>query len=78
LIEAKREKEQKSVIKIFDQDPEIKILDGRWGPYITYKGKNYKIPKNVKAVELTADDCKEIISGSIQTKAKKTNKKKKQ
>jgi len=78
LIKAKRDKEKKAVIKIFDQDPEIKILDGRWGPYITFKGKNYKIPKNVKAVDLSADDCKKIISDSAESQSKRTSKKKKQ
>lgn len=75
LIEAKREKDRKAVIKIFDEDPEIRVLNGRWGPYISYNKKNYKIPKDTNAEELNIDDCKKIIAEGGSTK-KKTRKKK--
>ena len=74
LIRLKREKDQKAVIKIFDSDPEIKVLNGRWGPYISYKKKNYKIPKKVNADELTLEECKKIIESAL-SKSKKTKKK---
>jgi DNA topoisomerase I len=77
LIEAKREKEKKAFIKTFDEYPAIKILNGRWGPYISYGKKNYKIPRNIKAEELTLDDCKIIIKES-PAKTKKTKKRKNQ
>ncbi|MDD4107373.1 MAG: topoisomerase C-terminal repeat-containing protein, partial [Prolixibacteraceae bacterium] len=77
LIEEKREKERKAVIKIFEQDGDLKILNGRWGPYITYKGKNYKIPGKINAAELSIEDCKKIISESASPKSNKTRKKKK-
>lgn len=73
LIISKRDKEEKSVIKLFDGDPEIKVLQGRWGPYISYKKENYKIPKSKVAEDLAREDCLEIIAKT--PKAKKTKKK---
>ena len=58
LIEAKREKDRKAIIQIFEEEPELRVLNGRWGPYISYKKKNYKIPKKMKAEELSLEDCK--------------------
>ncbi len=75
LIEAKREKDRKAVIKTFDEEPEIRLLNGRWGPYISYKKKNYKIPKNTDAEKLSLDDCREIIEKGPAPR-KKTKKKK--
>jgi DNA topoisomerase-1 len=75
LIEAKREKDRKAVIKTFDEEPEIRVLNGRWGPYISYKKKNYKIPKNTDAEKLSLDNCREIIEKG-PTPRKKTKKKK--
>ncbi len=75
LIEAKREKDRKAVINIFDEEPDLKVLNGRWGPYISYQKKNYKIPKKVKAEELTLEDCMKIISESPEPKSKRTRKK---
>ncbi len=74
LIESKREKDKKAVIKSFEKEPALKILNGRWGPYISFKKKNYKIPKKVNAEELTLEDCKKIIE-SAGTKTKKSRKK---
>lgn len=62
LIEAKRSAESQKVLRIFDEDPDMQILNGRYGIYIAYKGKNYKIPKEVKnPAELTLDECRHII-----------------
>ena len=46
LIQEKRTKDEQRHIKKFDEEPELEILNGRFGLYITYKGKNYKIPKS--------------------------------
>ncbi|MFZ4455653.1 MAG: type I DNA topoisomerase [Bacteroidales bacterium] len=61
LIEEKRKKESEKLIKQFDEDADIQILNGRYGPYIAYKKKNFKIPKDKTPVELTFEECKEII-----------------
>ena len=76
LIETKKEKDRKAVIKIFDGEPDLKILNGRWGPYISFKKKNYKVPKKMKAEELTLNDCKKIISETPESKSKRAGKKK--
>jgi len=75
LINNKREKDEKAVIKTFEQDQELKILNGRWGAYIAYKRNNFKIPKEAKVDELTFDDCMTII-GKADT-SPKTKKRKK-
>lgn len=60
LIQEKRLKEEQSHLKQFDEDPDLEVRAGRWGPYIAYKGKNYKLPKSdaERATELTYDECK--------------------
>ncbi len=64
LILEKREAESKKTIKEFKEDPELMLLNGRYGPYIKYKKKNFRIPKGKKPEELTYEACKEIISKS--------------
>ena len=68
LIEAKREKDLNAVINIFDENPDLKVLNGRWGPYISFKKNNYKIPKNKDASKLTFADCMELIEKQPATK----------
>ncbi len=77
LIESKRDKDKKAIIKIFDEEPDLKILDGRYGPYISYKRKNYRIPKKMNAAELSLEDCKKLIEESASPKTKKTSGKRK-
>ena len=62
IIEAKREADRNKTIKTFDNEPDLKVLNGRWGPYISYKKENYKIPKKQDPAVLTLDDCLKIIS----------------
>ncbi len=72
LINAKREAEEKKVVKVFDQDPELRILNGRYGIYISYKKDNFKIPRTVTdPASLTYDEAMEIVN-SQETKPKKT------
>ncbi|WP_339735746.1 type I DNA topoisomerase [uncultured Sunxiuqinia sp.] len=71
LIEAKREKDRKALIKTFDEEPELRILNGRWGPYISYKKKNYKIAKGTEAENLSLEDCMKIIAEGPKPKRKK-------
>ena len=75
LIEAKRDKDDKAVINVFEEDPDVKVLNGRWGAYISYKKGNFKIPKKVDAQKLTFEDCIKIISESPEPKSKRARKK---
>lgn len=68
LILAKREAEAKRHIKSFDEDPDLAILNGRFGPYISYKGSNYKIPKGTVPEELDLAGCQKIIADQGEKK----------
>jgi DNA topoisomerase-1 len=74
LIESKREKDKNALVKTFDEDPDLRILNGRWGPYISFKKKNYKIPKGTNAEALSFMDCQQLIEKESAT-VKKTRKK---
>ena len=63
LIEDKRQAETKKTVKEFAEDPDVKILNGRYGVYIHAAGNNYKIPKTVTEPErLTIEEVREIIA----------------
>lgn len=63
LIEEKRQQDNQKHLKFFLEDPKLEVLDGRYGPYLAYDGKNYRLPKAMheKAKELTYDECMKII-----------------
>jgi len=61
LIKSKREATENKIIKIFDEEPGLQILNGRYGPYISYEKKNYKIPENVEPKDLNLDACFKVI-----------------
>ena len=79
LIEGKRVKDEQRFIKKFEEDPEMEILKGHFGPYISYQKANYRIPKTVTdPTVLTLEDCKKIIAeAGEKPAAKKTTRKKK-
>ena len=62
LIVDKRQNEAQKVIKTFEEEPELQVLNGRYGPYISYKKQNYKIPRKLDAASLTLDECRAIIA----------------
>ena len=72
LIREKREQDQKRHLKVFTEDLDLEVINGRYGPYIAYKGKNYRLPKALhqKAAELTYQECMEIVNTPIPTKKK--------
>ena len=62
IIKAQRDAEAKKVLKTFDEEPELKVMNGRYGPYIDYKKQNVKIPKGKDAENLTLEECREIVA----------------
>lgn len=61
LLQKKQEAEAQKHIKKFEEEPELEILNGRYGPYIAYKGSNYKIPKDIIPQDLNLQACLEIV-----------------
>ena len=74
LIEAKEKKDREKIIKTFEEEPELQVLNGRYGPYIAYKKSNYKIPKSRKPEELSLEDCRKIIAETDKGKEPKVAK----
>ncbi len=70
IIEDGREKKRKKLIRDFPE-ANIKVLHGRYGPYITHGGRNYKIPKDEDPGTLTPADCKAIIADAKKKKKPK-------
>ena len=72
LIEAHRKSEASAHLKTFEEDAELEVMNGRFGPYLKYKGSNYKLPKTVKEpASITYEECMEIIN-SQQSENKTT------
>lgn len=62
LIKAKRQADIDKYIKTFPENPEVQVLNGRWGPYLVIEKNNYKIPKGTDAASLTLQDCLDIAA----------------
>ena len=77
LIQEKRKAEEERHLKTFTEEPELEILNGRYGPYLAYKGKNYRLPKNLaeKARDLSLEECLEVIKEQDEKPAKTTRSK---
>ena len=73
LIEEKKETELKRHIKTFEEKEGLEVLNGRYGPYITYDGKNYRLPRNMhaRAAELTLEECMKVIEETPEKKETK-------
>ena len=76
IINEKRQKDLDNIIRTFDQDPDIRVLNGRFGPYIAYKKTNYKIAKSVDPAALTYEQCLAIVEDPKNAPKKKVVKKK--
>ena len=77
LIESKRKAEEERHLKKFGEDPKLEVLNGRYGPYIVYDGKNYRIPRDLhpKAAELSYEQCMDIVNNPPAPKKRGTAKK---
>lgn len=73
LIVTKRNAEEQSILKTFEEQEGLQIRTGRFGPYIACNGKNFKIPRSMaeRAAELTIEECRKIMSEPPKKKAKK-------
>jgi DNA topoisomerase-1 len=74
LIEAKREADAKKLIKTFEENEDVRVLNGRWGPYISFEKKNVRIPKGEDPEGLTYERCKELADATPERKKKKKKK----
>ena len=70
IIEAKKEAEAKKLIKEFAENKDVKILNGRWGPYIVVGKKNVKIPKGTEPTDLSLDECLELAEKTPEKKGR--------
>lgn len=63
LIIEKRQAEVERHLRKFEEEPELEVLNGRYGPYIAYKGSNYRLPKTLaeRAKELTLEECMTVV-----------------
>ncbi len=66
LIILGRKKAAEKKLRIFDNNPDLQILKGRWGPYLFYKKENYKIPKNTNIEDLSEEDCLKIVEDFLK------------
>ncbi|MBO7138011.1 MAG: type I DNA topoisomerase [Bacteroidaceae bacterium] len=64
MVHHKHVEEAERHLKTFSEDPELEVLNGRYGPYITYKGNNYRLSKAMheRARELTYEECMQIVN----------------
>ena len=76
LIKGKQDAEAQRHIKRFDEEPELEIMNGRYGPYIAYKGNNYKIPKDIVPADLSLASCFELVRLQDEKKASEGGEKK--
>jgi DNA topoisomerase-1 len=69
-IEIIKEKSESDAQKVLGDFGEIKVLNGRYGPYISFEKKNFRIPKGTDPAKLTKEECVKIIEGSNKKKEK--------
>ncbi len=72
LVEGKRQEDAQKHIKVFEEDSKLEVLNGRYGPYLAYDGKNYRLPKSMheRSAGLTYDECMKVIESTPVKKTK--------
>ncbi len=71
IIREKRQRDQNKIIHVFEEDKDMMILNGRWGPYLKYKNENFRLPKNTDPKELKYHDCLTLVNEAIARKKEK-------
>ncbi len=68
LIERRRMEDNMKHLKKFDDEPKLEVMRGKYGPYLVYDGKNYRLPKAMheRAAELTLEECMEVINNTAK------------
>ena len=74
IVLEKRKKDAEKLIKAFDEDATVKVLNGRYGPYIEFGKLNVKIPKGKEPKDLTFEECKELAAVAEKEPPKKGKK----
>jgi DNA topoisomerase-1 len=68
LIKEKHKANAERIIKTFDEDKDVQVLNGRWGPYISANGKNVKIPKGTDPAKLSLEEIRELVANAPEPK----------
>ncbi len=69
LIQQKREEDLRRILRTFDEDPELQMLNGHYGPYLSHAGKNYKLPRNKDLEKMTYEECVELMKAADQAES---------
>ncbi|MFH1320965.1 MAG: type I DNA topoisomerase [Bacteroidota bacterium] len=69
IIQLKRKADKEKIIRSFEENKEVKVLKGRWGPYISIGKENFKIPKNIDPTTLILEDCIKISKETKNVKS---------
>jgi DNA topoisomerase-1 len=76
LIKIKRDEDEKKLIKTFEEDANMQLLEGRWGPYLKIGKNNFKLPKDVEPEKLTYEECIHISENQPKKTGRRVSKKK--
>jgi len=74
VIEAKRKADAEKTIKVFDENPDYQILNGRWGPYLKAGRKNVRLPKDREPASFTLEECIELAENYVPNKGRSRKK----
>jgi len=77
VIEAKQKADKEKMIKVFDENPDYQILNGRWGPYLKAGKKNVRLPKDREPDSFTLEECIDLAENHVPGKSRKKSKAKK-
>jgi DNA topoisomerase-1 len=75
LIQNKRVADANKTIKLFSENPDVQVLNGRFGPYIKAGKKNVKIPKGKEPKDLTLEECLTLAENAPEKRGRFVRKK---